>query len=224
MEDAIKVDGVIMRKPFVMKPLDAEDHNIYVFFSIHDGGGAQHLYRKKKDTASSFLPHMTSVPEEGNFIFEQFMPTGGTDIKVFELPLIAWRRPLPPRRGRLPLRRFFPVRPLVCMAQVYTVGPNYAHAEGRKAPVVDGKVLRDSNGKEVRCPIMLTAFEKVRRGQRALIPLFTPPQTVGQRTCLNALLHARSWGPDPRRPCAIFPAAGDCASSDASIQAKRVWL
>lgn len=107
-----------------MKPIDAEDHNIFVYFSQHDGGGAQHLFRKKKDRASEFIPDKTDIPKEGSFIFEKFLTTGGTDIKV------------------------------------YTVGPNYAHAEGRKAPVVDGKVLRDARGKELRCPILLNTFEK----------------------------------------------------------------
>ena len=44
--------------------------------------------------------------------------------------------------------------------QVYTVGPNYAHAEARKSPALDGIVERDVDGKELRYPIILTAKEK----------------------------------------------------------------
>ena len=45
--------------------------------------------------------------------------------------------------------------------QVYTVGPDYANAEARKSPALDGKVERDSEGKEIRYPVMLTAMEKL---------------------------------------------------------------
>jgi hypothetical protein len=44
---------------------------------------------------------------------------------------------------------------------VYTVGPDYAHAEARKSPALDGKVERDAAGKEVRYPVILTNREKL---------------------------------------------------------------
>jgi inositol hexakisphosphate/diphosphoinositol-pentakisphosphate kinase len=45
--------------------------------------------------------------------------------------------------------------------KVYTVGAEYAHAEARKSPGLDGKVERDEFGKEVRYPVILRADEKL---------------------------------------------------------------
>eukprot|EP01070_Trichotokara_eunicae_P010877 Trichotokara_eunicae@DN6378_c0_g1_i1.p1 len=36
----------------------------------------------------------------------------------------------------------------------------FAHAEGRKSPTLDGKVLRTDSGKEVRYPVILSEVEK----------------------------------------------------------------
>eukprot|EP00928_Gymnodinium_smaydae_P032554 TRINITY_DN23544_c0_g5_i1.p1 TRINITY_DN23544_c0_g5~~TRINITY_DN23544_c0_g5_i1.p1 ORF type:complete len:1129 (+),score=278.28 TRINITY_DN23544_c0_g5_i1:144-3530(+) len=123
-EDFIKVAGVKISKPFVEKPIDAEDHNIMIYYPSAAGGGAKRLFRKVGDRSSDFDPHVQSVRRDGTYLYEPFMKTAGTDIKV------------------------------------YTVGPEYAHAEARKSPVLDGKVNRGEDGKEVRVPVVLTPKEK----------------------------------------------------------------
>ncbi|XP_056016009.1 inositol hexakisphosphate and diphosphoinositol-pentakisphosphate kinase 2-like isoform X4 [Ostrea edulis] len=146
-DDSIEVDGETFHKPFVEKPVSAEDHNIIIYFPQSAGGGSQKLFRKvclghppqafcwlwkcfrpvsfPIGSRSSVYSHVSRVRKTGSYVYEDFMPTDGTDVKV------------------------------------YTVGPDYAHAEARKSPALDGKVERDGNGKEVRYPVLLSAKEKV---------------------------------------------------------------
>ncbi|KAJ0397477.1 hypothetical protein P43SY_006161 [Pythium insidiosum] len=123
-DDYVEIDGVRIMKPFVEKPVDGEDHNIHIYYPTNAGGGCKKLFRKVGNRSSAFDPKLNTVRKTGSFIYEEFLSTQGTDVKV------------------------------------YTVGPNYAHAEARKSPVLDGRVLRDSDGKEVRYPVILSTKEK----------------------------------------------------------------
>ena len=45
-EDAVIVNSQVFHKPFVEKPVSAEDHNIHIYFPSAAGGGTQQLFRK----------------------------------------------------------------------------------------------------------------------------------------------------------------------------------
>lgn len=123
-DDSIEVNGVVIKKPFVEKPVDADDHNIRIYYPSSAGGGCKMLFRKIGDRSSAFDPDVNQVRRDGSYIYEEFVETQGTDVKM------------------------------------YTVGPDYGHAEARKSPTMDGIVIRDENGKEVRYPVILSLREK----------------------------------------------------------------
>lgn len=42
----MEVNGEVFPKPFVEKPVCAEDHNVYIYYPTSAGGGSQRLFRK----------------------------------------------------------------------------------------------------------------------------------------------------------------------------------
>lgn len=123
-DDYIEYNGIKLTKPFVEKPCNGDDHNIYIYYPMSHGGGHKRLFRKTLDLCSLYYQNQNHIRRDKSYIYEEFLQTDGFDIKV------------------------------------YTVGPEYAHAEARKSPCLDGKVQRTNEGKEARYPVNLTPEEK----------------------------------------------------------------
>jgi hypothetical protein len=121
--DYITVNGERMDKPFVEKPFNGDDHNVYIYYPQNEGGGVRRLFRKVKNKSSEFYPNASRVRRTGSYIYEEFR-FAGIDLKV------------------------------------YTIGPSYAHCESRKSPALDGRVMRNPDGKEKRLLTLLSDKEK----------------------------------------------------------------
>ncbi|KAL5257711.1 hypothetical protein ACHWQZ_G012583 [Mnemiopsis leidyi] len=85
-EDHLTINDHVFTKPFVEKPLNADDHNIYIYYPQAAGGGSQRLFRKVYERSSIYSP-ISRVRKFGSYIYEDFMPTDGQDVKVYTIGL-----------------------------------------------------------------------------------------------------------------------------------------
>ncbi|KAI8468420.1 MAG: hypothetical protein J3K34DRAFT_369603 [Monoraphidium minutum] len=150
-EDYVELDGVRIEKPFVEKPASGEDHNIYIYYPHSMGGGVKRLFRKVENKSADYDPsHPGTVRREGSFIYEQFLTTGGTDVKVYTVG---------PRYAHAEARKSPVIRfPVLLSPQEKEISRMVCLAFGQRVCGFD--LLRSENGRSYVCDVNGWSFVK----------------------------------------------------------------
>jgi len=88
--DVLSVNGVLLRKPFVEKPVNENEHDIIIYYPGITGGGARKLFRTWGSKPSEFIPDLVTpraiTKPKRSYIYEQLIEVdNGEDVKVYAI-------------------------------------------------------------------------------------------------------------------------------------------
>ena len=86
-DDHIEYKGKKLYKPFVEKPFNGDDHNIYIYYPPNLGGGHKRLFRKTKEYSSLYFPNLNEIRRDKSYIYEEYLQSDGFDVKVYTIVL-----------------------------------------------------------------------------------------------------------------------------------------
>ena len=90
-DNYLMIGGKKLMKPFVEKPVNAEDHEVKVYYSSLNPcrSGYYVLFRKTNNYSGKFIlekPGVSTIRKKGSYIYEEFLPTDGFDIDLLRRP------------------------------------------------------------------------------------------------------------------------------------------
>ena len=82
--DYIIFNGKKLKKPFVEKPANGDDDNIYIYYPMSHVKWVKRLFRKTDNFSSLFYQNENNIrrDDHNSFLYEEYLQTDGIDIKV----------------------------------------------------------------------------------------------------------------------------------------------
>eukprot|EP00033_Pygsuia_biforma_P001591 GCRY01001790.1.p1 GENE.GCRY01001790.1~~GCRY01001790.1.p1 ORF type:complete len:441 (+),score=48.71 GCRY01001790.1:177-1325(+) len=162
--DILQCGENILHRPFVEKPVNAEDHAVRIYYPKRMGGGVRECFRKTKSLSSSYLPEINSIRKNMECLYQEFLDDSeeSTDLSpsTDRIEESDDYDSSGDSKGLCSFESNFKSPGPLLDIKVYAVGKDYALAQTRKAPILDGIVERDEKGREKRSTIPLTEKEK----------------------------------------------------------------